>query len=78
MADKGYTVRGDKVRYYRMRRMLTQRQLASRCDLSLTHLSRIENNKQPSPHFTTIHKLAEGLGVSPDDLLAWDDVEAPD
>lgn len=59
---------GDNVRRYRLRRTLTQRQLAKKAGISATALVRIETN-QAEPHVSTIRKLSEALGVDPAVLL---------
>lgn len=69
--DRDYTVRSDKIRYERIRRRMTQEQLARRAELSLGQLSRIENGASGTPRFSTIDKIAEALGVEADDLIEW-------
>jgi transcriptional regulator with XRE-family HTH domain len=59
---------GNNVRYWRMRRALTQGQLASSAGLTLSTITRIERGLA-RPHPTTIHKLAVALGVSVEEIL---------
>ena len=48
---------------------LSQRELAARAKLSVTTVNRIETG-QRKPMPKTIRKLAEALGVTPEELLA--------
>lgn len=47
---------------------LSQRELASRCDVDYGKISKIENNKV-NLNLTTLFELAEGLEVHPAELL---------
>jgi transcriptional regulator with XRE-family HTH domain len=50
-------------------RALSQRELAARANLSVTTVNRIETGKRkPIPR--TVRRLAEALGVTPQELLA--------
>ena len=57
------------VRRLRELRALSQRELAARAKLSVTTVNRIETG-QRKPMPKTIRKLAEALGVTPEELLA--------
>jgi transcriptional regulator with XRE-family HTH domain len=59
---------GHNVRGQRVRRFMTQEQLAKDAGISLRQLVRIERN-QVEPRFSTIIKLAEALGVEPSELV---------
>jgi transcriptional regulator with XRE-family HTH domain len=59
---------GDNVRRFRLRKTLTQRQLAEKAGISATALVRIETN-QAEPHVSTIRKLSDALGVDAAELL---------
>ena len=48
---------------------MTQEELAERCEMFRTYLSRIESG-QANPTLTALHGLAHGLGVSVLELLA--------
>jgi transcriptional regulator with XRE-family HTH domain len=50
---------------------LSQRQLASMCDVDYGKISKIENNKA-NLTVTTLIELAEGLGVHPRKLLDFE------
>jgi transcriptional regulator with XRE-family HTH domain len=58
---------GRRLREIRTRRLLTQQALAAKAGLSLNTINRIEQGKF-EPRFSTIHKLAGALGISPEEL----------
>jgi transcriptional regulator with XRE-family HTH domain len=61
---------------YRTEHSLSQRQLAARCNLSTGYVSLIEKNVNPQtgkrmvPTLQVLNKLATGMGMSLDELLA--------
>jgi transcriptional regulator with XRE-family HTH domain len=59
---------GRSLREQRVRRFMTQEQLAQAARISARQLVRIERN-QVEPRFSTIRKLAEALGVEPSELV---------
>ena len=59
---------GDRLRELRKQRFLTQHMLAQRSGVSQVAIARIERNRA-EPHFSTIHKLANALGVSPEEFV---------
>jgi transcriptional regulator with XRE-family HTH domain len=59
---------GGSVREQRVRRFMTQEELARTAAISLRQLVRIEKN-EVEPRFSTIRKLAGALGVEPSELL---------
>jgi transcriptional regulator with XRE-family HTH domain len=59
---------GRSLRQQRVRRFMTQEELARVAGISLRQLVRIERN-QVEPRFSTIRKLAGAFGVEPSDLL---------
>jgi transcriptional regulator with XRE-family HTH domain len=59
---------GRSVREQRVKRFMTQEQLARTADISVRQVVRIERN-EVEPRFTTILKLAEALGVEPSELV---------
>jgi transcriptional regulator with XRE-family HTH domain len=58
---------GARLRALREARGLTQRQLADRTGLDAGHIGMLETNKY-EPRAETKRKLAQGLGVPPQDL----------
>ena len=58
---------GEEVKRWRMRRAMTQIQLAERCGLSPATIVRIERN-QREPQPSTIRKLADALDIDPSEL----------
>lgn len=59
---------GTRLKKERERALLTQQELAERAELGFPTISRIEND-HVEPHFRTIRKLAEALGVDPAELV---------
>ena len=66
-----------KLREVRVRRFVTQEELAARTGMSRATLSRLEGGLQ-RPRISTVRKLAEALGVAPEDLVDWGEEAAPD
>jgi transcriptional regulator with XRE-family HTH domain len=63
---------GDRLRDLRKRALLTQQELADKSGVGVTTIIRIERN-QVEPHGRTIRKLAEALGVEPEELVKTGD-----
>jgi transcriptional regulator with XRE-family HTH domain len=59
---------GRSVREQRIKRFMTQEQLARMAGISLRQVVRIERN-EVEPRFSTILKLADALGVEPSELV---------
>ena len=59
---------GDKLKNLRIRRALTQQELAERASISSNALNRIELNKA-EPHMSTLRKLAKALNVDPSEFI---------
>jgi transcriptional regulator with XRE-family HTH domain len=55
------------LREARLRKLLSQRELARRADVSLATITNIETGKI-RPHPSTLRKLAEALDVDPEEL----------
>ena len=60
---------GENVRVLRRRNFMTQEQLAKAAGISHRTLVNIETKRVTEPHFSTILKLAEALGVEPAQLV---------
>jgi transcriptional regulator with XRE-family HTH domain len=60
---------GENVRVLRRRNFMTQEQLAKAAGISHRTLVNIETKRVTEPHFSTILKLAEALGVEPSQLV---------
>lgn len=56
------------VRYYRLKKNLTQAQLAKKINRHKTYISKIENARI-NIYLTTLVNLAKALGVHPRDLV---------
>ena len=59
---------GSNIREQRVKRFMTQEQLARTAGISLRQMVRIEKN-EVEPRFSTIRKLAGALGAEPAELL---------
>lgn len=68
---------GRCVQKFRIHRRLSPTDLAYRCDIGLTRLSRIELGQSP-PTFGGLYRLAEALGCSVEPLLPIVELEEPD
>ncbi len=59
---------GDRLRDLRVRRALTQEQLAEKADVGTNTVARLERN-ETEPHMSTLRKLAVALDVEPSELI---------
>ena len=59
---------GDRLRTLRIRRALTQQELAEKAGISKNALNRIELSKA-EPHMSTLRRLAQALNVDPTELV---------
>ena len=59
---------GNRLRQLRKQSLMTQEQLAERSGVAVSTIIRVERN-QVEPHGSTIRKLAEALGVEPQELV---------
>src|SRR5918912_4403429 len=59
-------------------RMWTHGRLAKEAGVSPTTVSGIETGRIARPHFGTLHKLAQALGVDPRVLLSSEEPSAPE
>ena len=66
-----------RLREWRERRLLTQAELAAKVGVTAGTVNRIERGVH-RPRLSTIRKLAEALGVTPDELVQWDTGERQD
>lgn len=67
---------GLRVKQLRAEKEITQEELADRCDLFRTYMSRIESGLA-NPTLTALHTLARGLDVSIIELLTPPDTARP-
>lgn len=66
---------GEKLKYARMLKKLTQEELSSLCGISVQSIIKYEKEKL-IPRASTIHKLAEALEVS-EEFLTNENIETP-
>lgn len=59
---------GDRLKNLRVRRALTQQEVADKAGIGKNTVSRIERN-EGEPHMSTLRKLAKALNVQPRDLI---------
>ncbi|MBM3208998.1 helix-turn-helix transcriptional regulator [Candidatus Shapirobacteria bacterium] len=60
---------GSKIKAWRKKKDLTQDALAKKADMPYTTLAKIESDVIQNPSLQTITKIAEGLGISLDELV---------
>jgi len=60
---------GEKIKEWRKTKDLTQDALAKKADMPYTTLAKIESDVIQNPSLQTITKVAEGLGISLDELV---------
>ena len=53
-------------------RFVSQRDLAKRADVSPTTILHLETGENPNPRLSTVCKIAEALGVDPNELVERD------
>jgi transcriptional regulator with XRE-family HTH domain len=66
---------GARIRAARKEAGLSQEELARRADMSLNGMASIERGGITDPHYSTLSKIAKGLGVSPHWLYSGDEAE---
>lgn len=59
---------GQRIRLIRQRKGMTQGDMAKRCALHWTYIGGLERGER-NPTLTTLHRVAEGLGVTVLDLI---------
>jgi transcriptional regulator with XRE-family HTH domain len=62
---------GKRLKELRIRRALTQEELAAKANIGKNTVNKIERNIT-EPHMSTLRKLAQALGVEPHELLERD------
>ena len=60
---------GTRIRAARKAQGLTQEALARRADMSLNGLTQLEKGLRTDPHYSTLSKVAAGLGMSVAELV---------
>ncbi|MGG1675034.1 helix-turn-helix domain-containing protein [Neobacillus sp. NRS-1170] len=68
---------GNKIRFVRKEKGLTQEELAEKCDLQYTYIGGIERGER-NISLQTVEKLADGLQVSPYELIKFDEIPPQD
>jgi transcriptional regulator with XRE-family HTH domain len=60
---------GEKIKAWRKKKDITQDALAKKADIPYTTLAKIESDVIHNPSLQTITKIADGLGITIDDLI---------
>lgn len=60
---------GDKMKVFRSKQELTEDALARKCNIPYKTLIKIESNAITKPSIQTVSEIADGLGISIDDLI---------
>lgn len=68
MKKKGKSI-GEKIKAWRKKKEITQDALAKKADIPYTTLAKIESDVIQNPSLQTITKIADGLGITIDDLI---------
>ena len=63
---------GFKVQFLRKKRGMSQLELAEKADLSYATISHLESTSVYGLSIVAIYRIAEALGVEPDQLLKFD------
>ena len=63
---------GAKLRRLREERFISQRDLAKRAEVSPTTILHLEKGENPNPRLSTVRKIAEALGIDPNELIERD------
>ena len=63
---------GETLRRERLRRALTQRELAEMAGVSYVTVSRMENGNAGPVKPPTLRKIAGALNLTPESLIKWD------
>ena len=66
--NKSKTI-GDKIKLWRKKKDLTQDALAKTANIPYTTIAKIESDVIQNPSLQTITKIADGLGITIDDLI---------
>lgn len=61
---------GQKIRFWRKERELTQEGLARKADIPYTTLAKVESGVIQNPSIETVRKLAVGLEITIDELIS--------
>ncbi|QQS59305.1 helix-turn-helix transcriptional regulator [Candidatus Peregrinibacteria bacterium] len=61
---------GKKIKFWRAKQNITQDVLARKADIPYTTLAKIESDVIQNPTLSSITKIAEGLGITLDELTS--------
>ena len=60
---------GEKIKHWRQKKGLTQKQIAEKAGLTIATIGRIEADIRHGTNITTLQRIADALGISLDKLL---------
>jgi len=69
MEEKKSKTIGDKIKVWRKKKDLTQDALAKTANIPYTTIAKIESDVIQNPSLQTITKIADGLGITIDNLI---------
>jgi len=69
MEEKKSKTIEDKIKVWRKKKDLTQDALAKTANIPYTTIAKIESDVIQNPSLQTITKIADGLGITIDDLI---------
>lgn len=61
---------GENIKRYRKENHLTQQELATKVNMSRSHIASIEIGKY-TPSLSTVEVIAQAMGVSPNSIMEW-------
>lgn len=65
---------GRQIKLARVKRDLKAKALAQQIGIAPKYLSQIENDKAPGLSVALLARLCRALGVSPNEMMEWDEV----
>ena len=63
---------GYRIQFFRKRADLSQAELAEKIEMSVTTVGRLEGNSLFAPSLVALYRIAQALGVKPEQLLKSD------
>ncbi len=65
----------DNMKSIRKHKKISQKELANKCGLSFSMVSKLESGEQSNPTLETLERISKALGVEMYQLVGWDTIE---